>query len=74
MQLQQLVGLSNHKSIKVGHCASGPVGLFGLSSDIDLDLDTNFALVLQISWVFFSQRVVNSKLRIRYFSFQKYLE
>ena len=53
MQLQQLIGLSNHKSIKVGHCASGPVGLFGLSSDLDLDLDMNFALVLLISWGFF---------------------
>ena len=36
MQLQQLIGLSNHKSIKVGHYASQPIDFFGLSYGIRL--------------------------------------
>ena len=34
--LQQLIGLSNHKSIKVRHYTGGPVDFFGLSCGIRL--------------------------------------
>ena len=36
MQLQQLIGLSNHKSIEVGHCSGHPVDFFSLSYGIRL--------------------------------------
>ena len=36
MRLQQVIGLSNHKNIKVGHCASSLVDSFCLSCGIRL--------------------------------------
>ena len=56
MQLQQLIGLSNCKSIKVGHCASSLVDSFGLSCGIrltpqGLKADTCFQIVKESNFL-----------------------